>query len=171
MNQVVSKQLTLDAPIPGEGMTHELGDRPWQKPAQHTTVDEVIPFYVEKIRNPDFTPELLEVVELGFPLTTIANSMQNAAVMEGVHSVDVGILALPAIVELLALVSKENNVPYKTGLERPEAPEKPMATEGDIALAMKEINMKEPNIEEDMPVEEEEESQAEPTGLMARREM
>ena len=29
--------------------------------------------------------------------------------------------------------------------------------------------MKEPNIEEDMPVEEEEESQAEPTGLMARR--
>ena len=62
-------------------------------------------------------------------------------------------------------------MPYKTGLERPEAPEKPMATEGDIALAMKEINMKEPNIEEDMPVEEEEESQAEPTGLMARREM
>jgi len=163
------QQASLDAPVPGEGLTHELGDRPWQKPAQHTTVDEVIPFYVEKIRNPDFTPELLEVVELGFPLTTIANSMQNAAVMEGVHSVDVGILALPAIVELLALVSKENDVPYKTGLERPEAPEKPMATEGDIALAMKEINMKEPKIEEDMPVEEE--PQAEPIGLMARREM
>jgi len=162
-------QLTLDAPIPGEGMTHELGDRPWQKPAQYTTVDEVIPFYVERIRNPDFMPQLLKVIEIGFPLTTIANSMQNAAVMEGTHSVDVGILALPAIVELLALVAKENDVPFKTGLERPEAPKEPQITEADIALAMKDMDKEEPMMEEEKPVEEM--PQAEPTGLMARREM
>jgi len=161
-------QLTLDAPIPGEGLTHKLGDRPWQKPAQYTTVDEVIPFYVEKIRNPDFTPQLLKVIKIGFPLTTIANSMQNAAVMEGIHSVDVGILALPPIVELLALVAKENDVPYKTGLERPEAPEEPRISEADIALAMKDIDKEEPEIEETVPVEE---VKSEPTGLMARREM
>ena len=35
------QQPSLDAPVPGEGLTHELGDRPWQKPAQYTTVDEV----------------------------------------------------------------------------------------------------------------------------------
>jgi len=162
-------QLTLDAPIPGEGMTHELGDRPWQKPAQYTTVDEVMPFYVERIRNPDFMPQLLKVIEIGFPLTTIANSMQNAAVMEGTHSVDVGILALPAIVELLALVAKENDVPFKTGLERPEAPKEPQITEADIALAMKDMDKEEPMMEEEKPVEEM--PQAEPTGLMARREM
>tara|TARA_R100001510_G_scaffold50254_1_gene49138 strand:+ start:407 stop:904 length:498 start_codon:yes stop_codon:yes gene_type:complete len=161
-------QLTLDAPIPGEGLTHKLGDRPWQKPAQYTTVDEVIPFYVEKIRNPDFTPQLLKVIKIGFPLTTIANSMQNAAVMEGIHSVDVGILALPPIVELLALVAKENDVPYKTGLERPEAPEEPSISEADIALAMKDMDEEEPEIEETVPVEE---VKSEPTGLMARREM
>ena len=162
-------QLTLDAPIPGEGMTHELGDRPWQKPAQYTTVDEVVPFYVERIRNPDFMPQLLKVIEIGFPLTTIANSMQNAAVMEGTHSVDVGILALPAIVELLALVAKENDVPFKTGLERPEAPKEPQITEADMALAMKNMDKEEPMMEEEMLVEEM--PQAEPTGLMARREM
>ena len=162
-------QLTLDAPIPGEGLTHKLGDRPWQKPAQYTTVDEVVPFYVERIRNPDFMPQLLKVIEIGFPLTTIANSMQNAAVMEGTHSVDVGILALPAIVELLALVAKENDVPFKTGLERPEAPKEPQITEADIALAMKDMDKEEPMMEEEKPVEEM--PQAEPTGLMARREM
>ena len=162
-------QVTLDAPIPGEGLTHELGDRPWQKPAQYTTVDEVVPFYVERIRNPDFTPQLLKDIEIGFPLTTIANSMQNAAVMEGTHSVDVGILALPAIVELLALVAKENDVPFKTGLERPEAPKEPQITEADIALAMKDMDKEEPMMEEEKPVEEM--PQAEPTGLMARREM
>jgi hypothetical protein len=161
-------QLTLDAPIPGEGLTHKLGDRPWQKPAQYTTVDEVVPFYVERIRNPDFMPQLLKVIKIGFPLTTIANSMQNASVMEGIHNVDVGILALPAIVELLALVAKENDVPYKTGLERPESPEEMPVTQADIAMAMKDMDEEEPEVEETMPVEE---VKAEPTGLMARREM
>jgi len=170
MNQVLSKQITLDAPIPGEGLTHALGDRPWQKPAQYTTVDEVIPFYVEKIRSPDFTPELLKVIEIGFPLTTIANSMQNAAVMEGVHNVDVGILALPAIVELLALVSKENDVPYKTGLERASELEDRPVQEADIALAMKDLNDKKPE-EEEVVEEEEMPMEDKPTGLMARREM
>ena len=89
--------------------------------------------------------------------------------MEGTHSVDVGILALPAIVELLALVAKENDVPFKTGLERPEAPKEPQITEADIALAMKDMDKEEPMMEEEMPVEEM--PQAEPTGLMARREM
>ena len=160
-------QLTLDAPIPGEGLTHKLGDRPWQKPAQYTTIDEVIPFYVEKIRNPDFTPQLLKVIRLGFPLTTIANSMQNAAVMEGIHSVDVGILALPPIVELLALVARENDVPYKTGLERPEAPKEKNPSEVDMALAMKSMEEDKPDMQE----EEEKPEEGKPTGLMARREM
>ena len=160
-------QLTIDAPIPGEGLTHKLGDRPWQKPAQYTTVDEVVPFYVEKIRNPDFTPQLLKVIRLGFPLTTIANSMQNAAVMEGIHSVDVGILALPPVVELLALVARENNVPYKTGLERPEEPEQQNPSEVDMALAMKSMEEDKPDMQE----EEEKPEEDKPTGLMARREM
>ena len=94
--------------------------------------------------------------------------MQNAAVMEGIHSVDVGILALPPVVELLALVARENDVPYKTGLERPEEPEQQNPSEVDMALAMKSME------EEDKPDMQEEEEKPEedkPTGLMARREM
>ena len=72
------QQASLDAPIPGEGLTHELGDRPWQKPAQLTSVDEVMPFYREKIMDEEFIPSLLQVIEMGMPLTTIANAMQSA---------------------------------------------------------------------------------------------
>ena len=111
-------QLTLDAPIPGEGLTHKLGDRPWQKPAQYTTVDEVIPFYVERIRNPDFTPQLLKVIRLGFPLTTIANSFQLASVMEGKHTVDVGILVIPVLVEMMMAIAEANDVEYVSGMDR-----------------------------------------------------
>ena len=157
------QQPSLDAPVPGEGLTHELGDRPWQKPAQFTNVDEVMPFYREKILDEEFIPQLLQVIELGIPLTTIANAMQNAAVMEGVHSIDVGVLMLPIVVELLKFVAEKNNVKYVTGMEKREvAPNDEMIT----ALAMKEIGE-----EKDMPeapVEEESVEEPQPRGLMAR---
>ena len=157
------QQASLDAPIPGEGLTHELGDRPWQKPAQLTNVDEVMPFYREKILDEEFIPQLLQVIELGIPLTTIANSMQNAAVMEGVHSIDVGILMLPIVVELLKFVAEKNNVKYVTGMEKRDVkPNDEMIT----ALAMKEIGEESGMPEE--PAEEEPVEEPQPRGLMAR---
>ena len=35
-------ELMFDAPIPGMGMTHEVGGRPWQTPPQHNTVEEAL---------------------------------------------------------------------------------------------------------------------------------
>ena len=162
-------QITLDAPIPGEGLTHELGDRPWQKPAQFTKIEEVIPLYEEKILDEEFLPQLLNVIETGFPLTTIANAMQSAFVMEGVHSVDVGMLALPAVVELLITVAEKKDVPYNSGLKKmPENMRNMEATM--MPLVMKELEeknkiKKEEPEEEDLMVEEEPAQ----TGLMARR--
>jgi len=157
------QQASLDAPVPGEGMTHELGDRPWQKPAQLTNVDDVMPFYRDKITDEEFIPQLLQVIELGIPLTTIANAMQSAAVMEGVHSIDVGVLMLPIIVELLKFVAEKNNVKYVTGMEKRDVkPNDEMVT----ALAMKEIDEEAGMPEE--PVEEEPVEEPQPRGLMAR---
>ena len=157
------QQASLDAPVPGEGLTHELGDRPWQKPAQLTNVDEVMPFYREKILDEEFIPQLLQVIELGIPLTTIANAMQNAAVMEGVHSIDVGILMLPIIVELLKYVAEHNGKKYVTGMEKRDVkPNDEMVT----ALAMKEIGEEAGMPEE--PAEEEPVEEPQPRGLMAR---
>ena len=157
------QQASLDAPVPGEGLTHELGDRPWQKPAQLTNVDDVMPFYREKITDEEFIPQLMQVIELGIPLTTIANAMQSAAVMEGVHSIDVGVLMLPIIVELLKFVAEKNNVKYVTGMEKRDVkPNDEMVT----ALAMKEID-EEAGMQEE-PAEEEPVEEPQPRGLMAR---
>ena len=157
------QQPSLDAPIPGEGLTHELGDRPWQKPAQLTNVDDVMPFYREKITDEEFIPQLMQVIELGIPLTTIANAMQSAAVMEGVHSIDVGVLMLPIIVELLKFVAEKNNVKYVTGMEKRDVkPNDEMVT----ALAMKEID-EEAGMQEE-PAEQEPVEESQPRGLMAR---
>ena len=36
----------IDAPIAGQSLTAELGNRPWQQPPQYTTVEEALQFYM-----------------------------------------------------------------------------------------------------------------------------
>ena len=106
---------------------------------------------------------------MGIPLSTIANSMQLTAVMQGVHSIDVGILITPIIVEMLAYLAESQDVEFKTGDEEPEEDDQP--TEGMIASALTRLKAQDdkplsvPGIDDEVQEEEEEE----PSGLMARR--
>ena len=40
----------FELPVPGMGLTHEVGARPWQTPAKYKTVDEVAQFYLGQMR-------------------------------------------------------------------------------------------------------------------------
>ena len=52
----------FDAPIPGMSLTHELGDRPWQSPAQYPTVDEAIQYYMDRMTSDAFMDQLIDVL-------------------------------------------------------------------------------------------------------------
>jgi len=106
----------LDAPIPGMAMTHELGARPWQTAAQFTTVDEAIEYYMSRMATEEYMEQAVDVLEMGVPITTIANTMQMAGVMEGKHSIDVGMLVTPLIMEMLMLIGDNADINYDDGL-------------------------------------------------------
>jgi len=156
----------LDAPIPGMSLTHELGARPWQSPAQFTTVDETINFYMDRMATEEYMEQAIEVMEMGVPVTTIANTMQMAGVMEGKHSIDVGMLVIPLIMEMLMLIAENAGIEYDDGL----SDDKPTKT-SDARLDMIRREMKEriDDVEEQEPEVEAELMAEEPKGLMARR--
>lgn len=172
------KQL-VDGPVAGMGLTHELGGRPWQKPPQYNTVEESLQYYIPRFADPKVVDQLLDVMELGIPLTTIADAMQSSAVMEGIHTVDVGLLAMPVLVEMMAYIGDESGVEYDLGLEQRIDDEEVSDTK--IALAMKRLREKLPekleeseeNVvpepEPEMAPEQEEQPAPELGGLMARR--
>jgi len=163
LNEVVH-----DGPVAGQSLTAEFGARPWQSPPQYNTLEEALEWYVPRLTNKAFTTELFDIIEMGIPLTTIANSMQLTAVMEGVHSIDIGILVTPIIVEMLAYLADSQDVEYKTGNEEPDDDDTP--SEGMVAAALNKLKQEEdkpipvPGIDSEV-IEEEEE----PSGLMARR--
>ena len=110
----------LDAPIPGQSLTAELGARPWQNPPQYNTVEEVLDYYIPRLSSDEVAEQLLDVLEMGVPVTTIADTMQTAGIMEGKHSVDVGMLVLPVLIELIMFIADTAKIDYETGLEKPE---------------------------------------------------
>jgi hypothetical protein len=158
---------TFNRPIPGEGLTHELGSRPWQNPPQFSTVDETVSYYVARIGQDEFAKGLINVIGMGVPLTVLANTIQLSGVMEGKHSVDVGILIMPALIEAMSLIADSAGVEYDTGLK--EESVLPNQIAQSVAAEMSVID-EEPVMEE--PLQEERPIMQEPQpegGLMSRR--
>lgn len=162
----------IDAPIAGQSLTAELGNRPWQQPSQYDTVEEALEFYIPRLINPDMLEDLLDVMETGIPLTTIANALQSSGVMEGKHNLDVGMLVMPVLIETMAYLGDEAGIEYNIGTGNVEDPDK--ISEAAIARAVSKAREKqgEEPIQETM---EEEPAQAEMNletpsgGLMSRR--
>ena len=93
--------------------------------------------------------------------------MNTVNIMEGVHSIDIGMMTMPIIMETIMLIADQQGIDYVTGLERDYNTQ---VMETDIHSAAEQAN-----VEDDLPVEdvvEEEETpvpEEAPVGLMARR--
>jgi hypothetical protein len=162
------KEPVFDLPVPGMGMTHEVGARPWQQPAQYTEIDDVAQFYLAKMEDEAFNDNVLNLLETKMPVTMIANAMQTTGVMNGVHSIDVGMLTLPIIMEMVMFLADSQDIEYVTGTERDIESE---VRDTSINLAVDKVYetdslAPQDNIEEENNIEAENEM---PTGLMARR--
>ena len=175
----------LDAPISGQHMTSELGGRPWQQAPQYKTVDEAIEHYLDKMSSEEFTDQLVDVLEMDVPVTSLANNIQLAGVMDGKHTVDVGMLVMPLIMEMIMLVGDMADVKYDSGMENPnkgktrdtliesvkmklqrelDKKDSMLFSEEELGKStLEEKEQEEPMMEEPM-IEQEE-----PKGLMARR--
>jgi hypothetical protein len=159
----------FDAPIPGESLTIELGSRPWQQASEMSTVDEAIEYYMERLSTDEFMNQLMDVLELGVPITSIVNTMQLNSVMEGVHSVDVGVLVSPLLVEMIMYMADMAKVEYVSGLEKPDTSDKLAPTKVAKMMSKFKQEVEDVDIQEESSVETQEEETEEPKGLMARR--
>lgn len=159
----------LDVPIPGQGLTAPLGDRPWQRPATFPTPEQALAFYVDRITNDRQAGQMLDLLEMGIPVDTLVDTMQLGGVMDGLHSVDVGMVIAPSLAEIIGDMADQAGIKYKM-LSTDDPEDNPRGTE--IALTLNEMSGEDMKVmEEDTQPEQETEEQEEeqPRGLMARR--
>ena len=172
----IREEIPLEAPIAGMSMTHELGARPWQTPPKQTTVQEVIAHYIERMQDDSLTEQIVNILQSDIPVTTLANTIQLAGVMEGRHSIDTGMLVLPVIMEMIMLIADAEGIEYQIGMERDKETEvKDSRIMAGMAKARKEIladqklDSNETDNETERRVDTEEMLAELPKGLMGRR--
>lgn len=102
----------MHKPIPGISLTGEPGAAPWERPPQYTTLDEVIDYYSDKLVEEEVLPNLINSIKKDIPLLTIADGILKVGVMQGLHSIDAGMLVKPVVVELLIALAEIYDAKY-----------------------------------------------------------
>lgn len=116
--------------IPGMSLTTTPGNRPWEQPPQFATLDQVVSYYTEKLTTEQSVDVVLQAMEANVSLMSLARTLIKTGIMKGVHSVDVGFVALPILIELMKTIGDMNDMGYIVEDEDFEA-----ATEIDEATA------------------------------------
>ena len=171
---MANNEVKLDAPIPGQSLTAEPKSRPWRRPYELSTVDDAVAFYIPMFQDDTFNTLLLEQIENGVPLTSITEILITSNTMEGKHSIDVGILTAPVLIEAMQTLAEADGIDYVIGTET-EAYRKDYSGSEVVRRAVKEsagdkgddLMLAEAEMEE--PQEMDQEVMPERTGLMARR--
>lgn len=105
-------QAMLQGPIPGQSLTDEPGNYPWEKPPKTAQPEEALMMHIEKMSNPEFMEGSSILMEIGVPVEVITNTAITGAVAAGIHSIDVGIIIAPAIHKEVVSIAKMTGVNY-----------------------------------------------------------
>ena len=180
----------FEAPIPGQSLTGEPRQYPWESPPELDKVEDVIKFYIDKLSSQEVMDDLFIALDEGFPLNILVKSILTTGVMEGMHSIDVSMIVAPVLHEYILGAAKIQGVKVKErpttkdeelsakekatlaasierGLEK--SPKEDMGREIlEEALSFVQGGAEEPE-QEEMPMEEEAMPEEKPMGLMSRR--
>jgi len=103
----------LEAPIPGQSLTSEPKNYPWERPPTTVDPNEAIVHYIEKISREDVTDDILDILQTGMPVGTLTDIMLTGGVMNGIHTVDMSLIIAPVVHEYILTVADAAGIEYK----------------------------------------------------------
>lgn len=110
----------LKAPIPGQSLTDEPKNYPWENPPEITDPEEAIAMHMSKFNDPEVIDNMLALLDIGFPVRAMAESILTASVAAGWHSIDVSLIIAPFMHEHIISMANEAGVSYVEGFEKDE---------------------------------------------------
>ena len=169
------------APIPGQSLTTEPGNAPYERPPEMTDPEDALIYQIEQLTDERRMGSILLLLENGFDIRTVTEGVLRIGVFKGIHSIDVSLIIAPAVHEYIRTTAEMVGIDYTEGFETDEQDEKLQyainETKARKALSKIGAEPKRVPVAEapDELVEDIEEDVAEepameaPAGLMARR--
>ena len=103
----------FDGPIPGQSLTDEPGNYPWEKPPVHADPMDALEMYMKKLGNEDVIDNVIDMLDVGVPVNTVASAMLTMGFAEGEHSVDTKFILMPFIAAHIKSIADVVGVDYK----------------------------------------------------------
>lgn len=118
----------IQGPIPGQSLTDEPRNSPWEKPSEMSTVEEVVKHYVNTFADQDVMDDIAVAFELGADLQTFTKTVVTMGAMKGLHTVEAGMLAGPTVASFIKIAMQSYGI---------ETPEKPISMKEAISAKEK----------------------------------
>lgn len=167
--------------IPGQSLTSEPKNAPYENPPELTTPEDAIEWHLDRLTQADKLSSLLDAMELGMDVVTLTEGLLRGAVVDGRHSIDVSLIIAPVVHEFIKSTADKAGIDYDEGI--PDDTEervnvqyainsrkaKKMLAEYERGDADDTDDPEMSDVEEETEVEETiEETEAAPAGLMSR---
>ena len=104
-------QNPFDAPIPGQSLTDEPGNYPWEHAPQYASVDDAMNFVMKKLSNVNMAEQILIMLKAKIPAEAITRLIVFGGFTEGKWTVDVATLITPLIMQLIVAMGMRAKIP------------------------------------------------------------
>ena len=171
----------FNAPIPGQSLTTEPKNYPWENPPEYSNAEDALMWHMDRLDDPEKTKACLGLLELGLDVVTLTEGLLRGAVAEGIHTIDTSLIIGPVIHEYITGTADAAGIDYKEGLSENKMDMDALNSQVNEQQAKKILEdidneeedldlspMEEEPMQEEMPMEQPEMQEEKPKGLMAR---
>lgn len=182
----------FDGPIPGQSLTAEPGNAPWEKPSKFSDPLDALEMYMEKLGDEETLDDIMDMLDIGVPIEVVAGTMLGMGAMNGMHTVDVKLLLKPLLMAQIKALADVTGVEYKMTMadyrDRDAEAEKKRRAKlaaklrglgegvtkpdaGQEIVNKVEESIEQPEMQEEPVVEVPMQDEQQPQGLMAKEQM
>ncbi len=110
----------LEAPIPGQSLTDQPKNWPWENPPEMADPDEVTKYYINRLADEEVMDDLSILFGGDMPVAPFVKTLLTTGVMNGLHSVDVSLVVSPVIHEFIKASMTTYGIEVRDDIEDPE---------------------------------------------------
>ena len=94
----------FDTPVPGQSLTDEPGNYPWEHPPQYVTTDGAADHLWNRMSEPEFAEQIIAMLDAGVPVEAIARTVLFGGFLKGKFSPDVAFIIAEPVIKMIATI-------------------------------------------------------------------
>ena len=151
----------FSAPIPGQSLTDEPGNYPWEHAPKNTDPETIVNDLFMRMTQPEALQEILVMLDAGIPVEAIVRVMVFTGFAEGEFNPDVGFIIIEPLMEAVATIG------LRAGVKNLKLTISDTGNK-DFRKTMSELKLA--NEQKEMPMPAKEIENKKPQGLLAKPE-